>query len=94
VSVELAFDWDEANVSHIARHGVDPAEAEQVLGNDPLDLNFESVEGESRWTSVGHSNALRVLLVVWTIRGDRCRAVTARSAGKKVERAYMRQRTI
>ncbi len=28
---EPAFDWDDANVAHIARHAVTPAEAEQVI---------------------------------------------------------------
>ena len=32
---EIEFDWDEANMTHVARHGVLPEEAEQVisLGN-------------------------------------------------------------
>ncbi len=35
---EMEFDWDEANVGHVARHGVLPEEAEQVVLNDPVDL--------------------------------------------------------
>ncbi len=31
------FDWDEANLEHIARHGVSREEAEQVILNDPVD---------------------------------------------------------
>lgn len=26
-----AFDWDDANSAHVSRHGVTPAEAEQVV---------------------------------------------------------------
>lgn len=33
----MEFDWDEANVAHIARHGVRPWEAEEAL-TDPLRL--------------------------------------------------------
>jgi uncharacterized protein len=45
---EIEFDWDEANIGHVARHGVHPEEAEQVILNDPVDLGMEIVEGEER----------------------------------------------
>ena len=38
VADKIGFDWDEANIEHIARHNVMPEEAEQVLGHDPLEL--------------------------------------------------------
>ena len=28
---EIEFDWDEANIGHVARHRVLPEEAEQVI---------------------------------------------------------------
>jgi len=31
-----AFDWNDANTSHIARQGVALEEVEQALANDPL----------------------------------------------------------
>jgi hypothetical protein len=33
------FDWDEANIRHIAEHGVLPSEAEEVILRSPLDLD-------------------------------------------------------
>jgi hypothetical protein len=42
------FDWDDENRVHIARHGVTPEEAEQVLANDPLDGGVQAHEGEDR----------------------------------------------
>jgi uncharacterized DUF497 family protein len=30
------FDWDEDNIDHIARHGVDVDEVEQALASKPL----------------------------------------------------------
>jgi uncharacterized protein len=68
---ELAFDWGEANVAHIARHNVTPEEVEQVFANDPMDLGAEVVDGEERYISVGHTNRLRVLVLAWTMRGER-----------------------
>jgi hypothetical protein len=41
---EIEFDWDEANIGHVARHSVLPEEAEQVILNDPVDLGMDIVE--------------------------------------------------
>jgi hypothetical protein len=38
---ELTFDWDEGNVKHIARHRVEPLEAEQAIRNEPFDMGYE-----------------------------------------------------
>ncbi len=89
----LAFDWDDDNVGHIARHRVTPEEAEQVLRNDPFDLNYETLDGEERWTAVGHTDSLRVVLVVWTLRADdRVRVATARQASKTASLMYLREK--
>jgi uncharacterized DUF497 family protein len=87
---ELLFDWDNANTTHIGRHKVTPMEAEQVLRSDPFDLNYEVAAGEERWTSIGHTDKLRTLIVVWAIRGNAVRVITAREASKSAEREYLR----
>ena len=90
---DLKFEWDITNVSHIARHKVTPKEAEQALLNAPFDLGHEVVGGEERWTSIGHTDNLRVLLLVWTLRGeDVVRVVTARGAAKTARRTYLREK--
>jgi len=90
---ELRFEWDAANVSHIARHKVTPQEAEQALFNDPLDLRYEIVEGEERWTSIGHTESHRVIVLVWSLRGDEIvRVITAREATKTARQAYFREK--
>ena len=43
---DVRFDWDQANAEHIARHSVKPNEAEQAIRNDPLDMNYEVIDGE------------------------------------------------
>jgi hypothetical protein len=83
------FDWDTANVAHIARHGVEPAHVEQALCNDPVNLSYVVAgSGEQRWASVGPIDDGRLLVVVWTVRGDRVRVVTAYPATKRVRAAY------
>lgn len=90
----IRFDWDKANTEHIAFHGVKPEEAEQALENDPVDLEYEVVEAEDRWTSIGHTDRLRVLKLVWTLRGDIVRVVTALDASKNEAREYLRAKGI
>lgn len=88
---EVSFEWDESNREHIARHNVMPEEAEQVLMNEPVDDGFEVVEGEERWTSVGHTNRLRILRVVWTHRqATTIRIVTAFDVSLNSAREYIR----
>ena len=40
---EIEFDWDEANIGHVARHSVLPEEAEQVILNDPVGTRCNGV---------------------------------------------------
>lgn len=88
----MVFDWDEANVGHIARHSVTPEEVEQVFANDPMDLAAEAVNGEERYTTVGHTNRLRVLVLAWTMRGDATRPITAYDASERLARRYLMER--
>jgi uncharacterized DUF497 family protein len=72
------FDWDTANIAHIAEHQVAPEEAEEVVLGDPLEMGFEtSAIGEDRWTYVGETIRGEVLQVVITLRGEKIRVVTA-----------------
>ena len=87
---DLVFDWDAANRDHIARHQVSPEEAEQIIDNDPLDIDAETINGEERITSVGRTNGGRILLVVTTIRESKLRVVTAFPAPKHLAEIYFR----
>jgi uncharacterized DUF497 family protein len=49
------FDWDDANRSHIARHGVTAAEAEQVVLGASLPLETDERSGEDRYTELGET---------------------------------------
>ena len=86
---DLAFEWDDANRDHIARHQVAPEEAEQVVDNDPVDIEAEAVDGEQRFTSVGHTDRGRFLLVITILRHSRIRVVTAFPAPESLIRLYL-----
>jgi len=75
---DILFDWDDANTSHVAEHGITPEEAEQVVLGNPLEFGFDrSTEDEDRWLYIGDTANGDVLQVVITIREERIRVVTA-----------------
>ena len=85
----IEFDWDDENKKHLAAHKVAPAEFEQLLNNDPVDLNFELIGNEERYRSVGLTNGCRLLSVAWTIRKGRVRAITAFPASVSDRKAFL-----
>ncbi len=89
---EIEFDWDEANIGHVARHRVRPEEAEQVILNDPVDLGIEIIEGEERYLNIGTTERGRILLVVTTWREHRVRVVTAFEPIKRLMQFYYQER--
>jgi uncharacterized protein len=85
----MGFDWDEANTEHIARHQVRPDEAEQAI-DDPhaLALPAYVVGSEVRFGVLGATIENRVLMVIYTWRGDQRRVVTAFPATAPQQRFY------
>ena len=87
------FDWDEGNAFKSRRkHGVTPAEAEQVFFNDPL-LIVEDVKhsgAERRWQALGKTNADRSLHVTFTLRGGetKLRVISARDMSRRERAIY------
>jgi uncharacterized DUF497 family protein len=87
------FDWNEANIRHIAEHDVTPYEAEQVIANDPLDIPPLQVRnGEVRCMQLGETDAGRLLVVITTERDEKLRVVTAYDAEPRDRRYYAQQR--
>jgi uncharacterized DUF497 family protein len=89
---ELSFDWDDANARHLGRHKVTQAEFEQVMHNYPILFDYRNVDGEDRWTGIGSTNDLRILVVAFTIREGCIRAVTAFRAKKQQVRQFWEQK--
>lgn len=85
---DIEFDWDEHNIRHLGRHKITPQEFEELLLNDPLDLEYETEAGEQRYKSLGATRNGRILIAVWTIHGGKIRAVTAYPATRPYEELY------
>jgi uncharacterized protein len=83
------FDWDDKNRKHIAKHRVTPAEAEQAVLNDPIDLTLQVSDGEERIVQIGVTDKGRILLVVTTWRKEKIRVVTAYPAPKQLREFYL-----
>lgn len=84
----MDFEWDEDNCSHIAYHGVTPDEAAAVLYHDPLEIEVQLRNGEERRLVIGMTDEGRYLSVVYTIREEFIRVVTAFPASAKRRRMY------
>ena len=74
---EAIFNWDEANIRHLARHGVSQSEAKQCYRNDPLIIEEQFVGPELRYLALGETNASRRLAFVFTLRHGQVRFITA-----------------
>lgn len=85
MTAEPSFEWDEANIRHLALHNVTAMEFEQVMRNDPILFDYENVDGADRWSGL-------VLVVAFTIREGRMRAATAFDASSRRARQYWRQK--
>ena len=88
------FIWDSANIAHIAEHAISTEEAEQVISNDPLDIERQLRNGEARFVHLGETLHRRVLYVVITLRGDDLRVVTAFPANRKARAFYREQKEL
>ena len=85
------FDWDDANILHLAEHDVTPEEAEEVILSDPMEMGYDKSDlGEDRWSYLGETDQKRVLQVVITTRGERTRVITAFEPIRRFESLYQR----
>ena len=86
----MDFEWDEAKAErNLARHGVDFLDAVSVF-LDPHRLEIEDDRldyGERRFTTIGMVESV-LLTVVFTIRGESTRMISARKAESHERRAY------
>jgi len=62
------FSWNGWNVEHIARHGVDPAEAEYVVKH--AQSPFAESIGDAKWLVRGRSREGRWLQVIYVYPDD------------------------
>lgn len=89
----LEFEWDEANVSHIAKHNVVPKEAEEVFfdKNNVQDEDVKHSTTEERSLIIGKTMKGRLLYQIFAIRGNKIRVISSRDINKKEVHLYEKE---
>ena len=86
--VELEWDGPKA-AANLRKHGVDFADAALVLEDElALTLRDPEAHDEIRWITMGQDPHQRVLVVIYTWRGERIRLISARKATGSERRRY------
>jgi hypothetical protein len=86
----MRFQFDPKKAaSNLRRHGASFADAEGVF-LDPLAIHQPDpdAEGEERFIAVGLGSAGNVLVVVYTLRGEEIRLISARRAARREVKDY------
>ena len=89
-TIYVDVNWDpEKAESNLRKHGIRFSDAETIL-SDPNALTREDAdaEGEQRFVSVGMDAFGRILVVVYTWRGDTIRIISARKAVRSEVEQY------
>lgn len=84
-----SFEWDDDNTDHIAAHGVDSEEAEEVFEEAPVLLKAKY----GRFAVIGPTYGGRFLTVIFERLGaGTVRVVTARDTAQSEKRLYRRRK--
>jgi len=85
------FEWDDGNIDkNWIKHGVSPAECEQMFFNQPLVIADDDIHSgqEDRFYALGRTDANRLLFAVFTIRKNMIRVISARDMSAKERKVY------
>lgn len=86
----MRFQYDPLKAANnLKKHGVSFADAEGVFYDSlALHRSDPDAEGEDRMIAIGQGSAGQILVVVYTLRGDDIRLISARGATPKERRNY------
>ena len=86
------FDWNKGNFDkNWLSHKVKNSEAEEVFFNKPLKISTNFViadEKETRYQALGVTYENRLLSVIFTVRKNKIRIISARDMAKKERRFF------
>jgi uncharacterized DUF497 family protein len=87
----IGFEWDSHNAEKIwLKHHVSLSECEQIFFNLPLVVadDIQHSEQEPRFYALGQTDAERLLFMVFTVRKNNIRVISARDMNRKERRVY------
>lgn len=85
------FEWDKWNIDKsYKKHGISPSETEEVFldENVKIEEDIKHAQQVERYIAIGKTEEDRILFVVFTIRGEKIRVISARLANKKEREVY------
>ena len=91
LSAVTGFEWDAHNTDrNRAKHFVESQECEEVFFHEPLVVveDAKHSQDESRFHALGKTSTGRRLLLVFTIRADKIRVISARPMSRKEREIY------
>ncbi|MFQ5779323.1 MAG: BrnT family toxin [Nitrospiria bacterium] len=86
----VGFDWDEGNKNKsFQKHRISNSECEQIFFNEPLIIldDAKHSKKERRYAALGFTDENKKLTVIFTMRSNLIRIISARTINKK-ERAF------
>ena len=84
----MTFEWDPSKaLANEHKHGIAFADATRAF-DGPLLVTPSSRMGEERWLAVGRVHEVAIA-VVFTVRGSRCRIISARRAHRREKARFI-----
>ncbi|MBL1275822.1 MAG: BrnT family toxin [Ectothiorhodospiraceae bacterium] len=87
----VGFQWDEGNSrKNWEKHRVTSSECEQLFFNQPLLIkdDISHSKSEPRYFALGRADSDRRLFVVFTVRDNLIRVISARDMSRRERRVY------
>jgi len=87
------FEWDKGNfIKNWEKHGVSILECEQIFFNRPLITQHDEKHStnEPRYYTLGQTDTFRRLFIVFTIRNNLIRVISARDMNRRERKDYDR----
>lgn len=87
----ILFEWDRGNTAkNHKKHRVTDQEAEEAFGDEKKKIFIDHIHSgkEERFRVVGQTKNNQLLFIVFTVRKERVRIISARDTNKKEVRLY------
>lgn len=85
------FEWDKGNLDKsYEKHGITASESEETFLDENLKVikDIGHSQDEERFVAIGATLASKILFVVFTVRNDKVRIISARLANRKEREKY------
>ena len=88
------FQWDRSNIfKNYFKHGITTKESEEIMldSNVLINKDIKHSQKEKRFIAIGKTFKNKILFVIYTIRKNKIRIISARVANKKEKYLYAKK---